>query len=48
MAENTKQTSEKAASAASDVLRDPNASTEDKQAAGSALSQKAPKADSGK
>lgn len=36
---NTKQTSEEAASAASDVLRDDNASKEDKQAAGSALSQ---------
>ncbi|MEV0134256.1 hypothetical protein AB0H83_38080 [Dactylosporangium sp. NPDC050688] len=48
MAENTKQTSAKAASAASDVLRDPNSSTEDKQAAGSALAQKAPKSGSGK
>ena len=48
MAENTKQTSEAAATAASDVLRDPKASTEEKQAAGSALSQKAPKDDSGK
>jgi hypothetical protein len=36
---NTRQTSEKAASAASDVLPDDNASSEDKQAAGSALSQ---------
>jgi hypothetical protein len=36
---NTKQTSDKAASAASEVLRDDNASSADKQAAGSALSQ---------
>ncbi|GAA3298007.1 MULTISPECIES: hypothetical protein [Dactylosporangium] len=39
MAENTKQTSEQAASAASEVLRDPEATKEDKKAAGSALSQ---------
>jgi hypothetical protein len=39
MPENTKQTSEEAASAASEVLRDPKASQEEKQAAGSALSQ---------
>ncbi|GAA1501335.1 hypothetical protein GCM10009827_010270 [Dactylosporangium maewongense] len=48
MAENTKQTSEKAASAASEVLRDPDATSADKQAAGSALSQKAPKSGSQK
>lgn len=46
MAENTKQTSEQAASAASEVLRDPKATTEEKQAAGSALSQKPSKSDS--
>lgn len=39
MAENTKQTSKKAASAASEVLRDPDATSADKKAAGSALSQ---------
>jgi len=39
MTENNKQTSEKAASAASEVLRDPDATTADKKAAGSALSQ---------
>ena len=43
MAENTKQTSEQAASAASEVLRDPDATSADKKAAGSALSQKASK-----
>ncbi|WP_433060039.1 hypothetical protein [Dactylosporangium sp. CS-033363] len=43
MAENTKQTSEQAAKAASEVLRDPEATTADKKAAGSALSQKPPK-----
>jgi hypothetical protein len=45
MAENTKQTSDEAASAASDVLRDPNATEEEKAAAGSALSQTPSKAD---
>jgi hypothetical protein len=40
MAENTKQTSAQAATAASKVLRDSDASREDKKAAGSALSQK--------
>jgi hypothetical protein len=39
MAENTRQTSDKAASAASEVLRDPKADQEEKSAAGSALSQ---------
>jgi hypothetical protein len=39
MAENTKQTSDEAASAASEVLRDPKADQEEKSAAGSALSQ---------
>jgi hypothetical protein len=39
MAENTRQTGEEAASAASGVLRDPDASGSDKAAAGSALSQ---------
>jgi hypothetical protein len=38
MADNTRQTSDEAASAASDVLRDPNATEEEKTAAGSALS----------
>jgi hypothetical protein len=45
MTDNTGQTSEEAASAASEVLRDPNASEEEKSAAGSALSQKPGNAD---
>jgi hypothetical protein len=48
MPENTKQTSEKAASAASEVLRDPNATSADKKAAGSALSQTPSKVDDGR
>jgi hypothetical protein len=47
MAENTKQTSDEAASAASDVLRNPDATEEEKAAAGSALSQTPSKDDSG-
>ncbi|MER7283603.1 hypothetical protein ABT369_55205 [Dactylosporangium sp. NPDC000244] len=47
MAENTKQTSEQAAHAASEVLRDPTATNADKKAAGSALSQKPSKPKSG-
>jgi hypothetical protein len=39
MAENKKQTGPKAATAASDVLRDPKATGNDKKAAASALSQ---------
>ncbi len=39
MVENTKQTSKQAATAASKVLRDPDATGSDKEAAGSALSQ---------
>jgi hypothetical protein len=42
---NTKQTSEQAASAASQVLRDPEATKADKKAAGSALSQTPSKAE---
>lgn len=45
MTENTRQTSDEAASAASEVLRDPNATDEEKAAAGSALSQTPSKAD---
>ncbi len=44
MAENTKQTGDEAATAASGVLKDPKASAEDKKAAASALSQTPPKA----
>ena len=47
MAENTKQTSEQAATAASEVLRDENATSADKKAAGSALSQTPSKPKSG-
>jgi hypothetical protein len=39
MTDNTRQTSDEAASAASEVLRDPEATEEEKSAAGSALSQ---------
>jgi hypothetical protein len=39
MAENTKQTGDQAATAASEVLKDPKATAEEKKAAGSALSQ---------
>jgi hypothetical protein len=39
MAENTKQTGDQAASAASEVLKDAKATPADKKAAGSALSQ---------
>ncbi|GAA0895399.1 hypothetical protein GCM10009558_109230 [Virgisporangium aurantiacum] len=45
MTENTRQTSDEAASAASEVLRDPKATEEEKQAAGSALSQTPSKVD---
>jgi hypothetical protein len=45
MAENTRQTGDEAASAASEVLRDPKANEEEKSAAGSALSQTPPKDD---
>ena len=47
MSEGHKQTSTQAATAASEVLRDPDASAEDKKAAGSALSQKESKSKSG-
>jgi hypothetical protein len=43
--EDARQTSDEAASAASDVLRDPEATEEEKTAAGSALSQTPSKAD---
>jgi hypothetical protein len=39
MAENKKQTGDQAASAASEVLKDPKATATEKEAAGSALSQ---------
>jgi len=45
MTDNTRQTSDEAASAASDVLRDPQATDEEKAAAGSALSQTPSKVD---
>jgi hypothetical protein len=44
MPKNTKQTGDKAASAASDVLRDDGSTPTDKRAAGSALSQTPTKA----
>ncbi|TWJ21446.1 hypothetical protein [Micromonospora endolithica] len=47
MADNTKQTSDEAASAASKVLRDKDANSADKKAAGSALSQTPAKDKSG-
>jgi hypothetical protein len=43
--DNTRQTSDDAASAASEVLRDPSATDEEKAAAGSALSQTPSKVD---
>jgi hypothetical protein len=43
--DNDRQTSDEAASAASDVLRDPDATEEEKTAAGSALSQTPSKVD---
>jgi hypothetical protein len=44
MAENTKQTQSAAASAASEVLKNPKSTADDKKAAGSALSQTPSKA----